>query len=493
MWSTDLLPLMQHGGVDLALDDEYVAQFLILATEPHRSPYRNIHAVEPGHLAVFREGRVVRNTWYWKSDPANEIRYANDREYEEQFFALVRQSVKARLRSDGPIWGDLSGGLDSSSIVCMADQIMAQDCVDCPRLDTWTAVNGESILTNELPYVRLVEKKRGRTGHHIHEDELWFKNILEDDYQTLLPNPLLCVPERIGWLNSEMNRAGARVRLSGHGGDHLLGNGGIPAEPADLLRSFHFGRLHDQLRTWSHATKQPYLKILAANALLPLLPHALRQPWESKRNLTDSLPDAFLSRFSPRLFRTYPPDPFGNKLPSRRERVRHMLAAIRTTAAGIHPGFSQFEVRYPYLDRRLVEWLLAIPSFQIQRSGEIRSLMKRAFQNLLPPLIGKRVTKGSIDEAICRQLNVAWKDVEEVLQTGRLARQGYFEKTFMQDAAKSVAHGGSMTRVVFIRLLAIELWLRTLERKRFWPMPLAPRANPRPAATEVRQISFAKE
>jgi asparagine synthase (glutamine-hydrolysing) len=174
MWSTDLLPLMQHGGVDLALDDDYIAQFLVLSIEPHRTPYRNVRSVEPGHVVAFRDGKLRKNTWYWKPDPAKDIRYKTDREYEENFYALFRQSVKARLRSDGPVWADLSGGLDSSSIVCMADEIMTQETVDCPRLDTYTAINGKSILTNELPYVTLVEQLRGRSGFHLREDDLWF-------------------------------------------------------------------------------------------------------------------------------------------------------------------------------------------------------------------------------------------------------------------------------------------------------------------------------
>ena len=75
-------------------------------------------------------------TKYWDFDPGKRIRYRTDAEYEEHFRTALATAVQRRLRSDRPVLAELSGGMDSSSIVCMADIVIAQGQAQCPRLDT---------------------------------------------------------------------------------------------------------------------------------------------------------------------------------------------------------------------------------------------------------------------------------------------------------------------------------------------------------------------
>ena len=78
-----------------------------------------------------------------------------------------REAVRRRLRSDSPILAELSGGMDSSSIVCMADTIIARGNAETPRLDTLSYYDDSEPNWNERPYFTKVEEKRGRTGCHI--------------------------------------------------------------------------------------------------------------------------------------------------------------------------------------------------------------------------------------------------------------------------------------------------------------------------------------
>jgi len=62
---------------------------------------------------------------YWDFDPSKKICYHTDAEYEEHFRAVFGTAVRRNLRSDRPVLADLSGGMDSSSIVCVADLVIA--------------------------------------------------------------------------------------------------------------------------------------------------------------------------------------------------------------------------------------------------------------------------------------------------------------------------------------------------------------------------------
>jgi asparagine synthase (glutamine-hydrolysing) len=75
-------------------------------------------------------------TKFWDFDPAKSTRYRTDAEYEEHFRDVFAQAVGRRLRSDSPVLAELSGGMDSSSIVCMADEIARHEPGGARRVET---------------------------------------------------------------------------------------------------------------------------------------------------------------------------------------------------------------------------------------------------------------------------------------------------------------------------------------------------------------------
>src|SRR5207245_4201132 len=98
-------------------------------------PYVGIHSVPPSSSVLLRPGKhTIRK--YWDFDPGKRIRYRTDGEYEEHFRAVFAEAVRRRLRSDSPILAELSGGMDSSSVVCMADTIIARGDTETLLLDT---------------------------------------------------------------------------------------------------------------------------------------------------------------------------------------------------------------------------------------------------------------------------------------------------------------------------------------------------------------------
>ncbi len=103
---------------------------------------------------------------YWRFSPKSRIRYKTDAEYEEHFRDLFRRAVRRRLRSDSPVLAELSGGLDSSAIVCMADNILAHERAHTPRIDTPSYYDLSEPMGDDFFYFTKVEAKRGRAGFH---------------------------------------------------------------------------------------------------------------------------------------------------------------------------------------------------------------------------------------------------------------------------------------------------------------------------------------
>ena len=135
-WSTILDPLVLFADKSLSLNEEYIAGwFTPIFAAAHLTPYVGIDSVPPSSCVVLQPGKRV--IWkYWDFSTSTKLRYSTDAEYEEHFRAVFGKAVQRRLRSHRPILAELSGGMDSSSIVCMADTIIARGDAGTPRVDT---------------------------------------------------------------------------------------------------------------------------------------------------------------------------------------------------------------------------------------------------------------------------------------------------------------------------------------------------------------------
>jgi asparagine synthase (glutamine-hydrolysing) len=118
---------------------------------------------------------------------------------------------------------ELSGGMDSSSIVCMADALMARGFAETRRLDTVSYFDNSETNWNDSPFFAKVEEQRGRAGRHVALDfrEQWRPSF---DHRHFAATPGSGVRINDNSRYHECLRSGEyRVLLQGVGGDEVLG------------------------------------------------------------------------------------------------------------------------------------------------------------------------------------------------------------------------------------------------------------------------------
>ena len=164
-WSTYLESLILGRGLR-ELNQEFVACYLAGRPIGDLTPYQGINAVTPSHYFIFRHGKLVRRSnWQWMI--TSTIRYKTDAEYEEHFRSLFRQSVERRTGPGAAILAQLSGGMDSTSIVCMSDELRASSNPPGRPIDSISYYDDSEPSWNERFYFSLVEGARGRIGIHV--------------------------------------------------------------------------------------------------------------------------------------------------------------------------------------------------------------------------------------------------------------------------------------------------------------------------------------
>jgi asparagine synthase (glutamine-hydrolysing) len=459
-WSSDLTPLVLLSGDSFHIDDDYIAGYFGHDPEGHLTPYREIREVPPGQFVRIRNNSV-RVERFWKFNPGSRIRYKTDAEYEEHFCHVFRQSVRRRLRSDCPILAELSGGLDSSSIVCMADDVLAKEGGTNLRLDTLSYYDKTEPQGDDWIYFKKVEEYRKKTGYHIDASRVGSPGPPESEF-----NPL---PGHFGSgrdLESEradvVRAGGYRVVLSGIGGDEFLG--GIPnpsAQLADLIVQFRWLNLAKQLWAWSLVKRRP-LTHLFWNAAMELLPSSVGR-YATKQAQPEAWINQSFAEQTHLAIRLIDVDEhFGFWLPTRRSSIGLVLLMANKLAKWPSSKLQPEEPRYPYLDQQLMEFILSVPASQLLRPGDRRSLMRRSLAGLVPHEILSRRTKQFGARTPVLELQKHPDQIKSAFRSSLSSRLGYVEESRFLDELQAVRNGKGSHMVRLLRAISLEFWLRDL-------------------------------
>ncbi|HEU4692440.1 MAG TPA: asparagine synthase-related protein, partial [Vicinamibacterales bacterium] len=142
----------RHPAMSSRLCDEAIGDFLLfgVCAEPSQTSFASISRVPPAHhFSYSLETDAVQVNRYWTLDVREPVRYADPREYVEQFSHLLGVAVADRVRG-GPVGVLMSGGLDSSSVTATAARVLGPAARD--RLRAFTFAYDTLMEDKERPF-----------------------------------------------------------------------------------------------------------------------------------------------------------------------------------------------------------------------------------------------------------------------------------------------------------------------------------------------------
>ncbi len=491
-WSTNLDVLVLFARRTFKICEEYIAGWFACLPAAHLTPYVGIYAVPPSSSVVLRLGQHIVSK-YWDFDPSKTISYRTDAEYEDHFRSVFATAVRRRLRSDRPVLAELSGGMDSSSIVCMADTIIARGEAEAPRLDTISYYDDFDSDFNERPYFAKVEEKRGRTGYHINlgaqretkESEVDSRNSFffgcECDGLVASPNYKGAFwPKLLKHYAPYIRSQGYRVTLSGVAGENPTG-GFVPTprpELQDLLARARFFALVRQLNAWAVKMRTSRL-LLLWQAIRGFFTYSLTFPGAPKYTGAAFWFHPSFVRRNRDAFYGYPSKVklFG-ALPSFQNQL-YLLNFERRLMAHYDLGSELLsEIRYPYLDRDLLEFSFAIPPEQIVGVGKRRFLMKRALVGIVPDELLNRKRRAAVTQKPERDTSTEWSSFEDIGPWVLSSSLDIVDQNLFLEALQKARGADAVPEDSLKRTMFLEFWLRHVVNKGVLTMPSMSRKRP---------------
>jgi asparagine synthase (glutamine-hydrolysing) len=470
LFASDMQPLFEAPQVErkpnlpligLQLSDSFGDQ--------EQTRYANVFRLPPRSILIVRNG-IRTKRMYWDVDPVRTIRYRSDAEYAEHFLSIFQESVRSQVRSRGKVGARLSGGLDSSSIVCVAQKLFRENSIPNPGFESFSNVF-DGLACDERTYIHDVVEKCGvKANYFSYAAKPQIGDFSEvSRYPDVLYHPvvLMNVP-----LYRAMQASGVHVVLDGTGGDELLAAG--CEHLTDLVSAGRFRETWTQARFASTATQTPIFKLLFNYGLIPFIPNALKPILRPIHRLARRHKPYQYVR--PEFLRSVG---LGNR-PGRRavkrgfptrsqERIYEGLfwgwnATVALELMDLFTSRFSLEFRYPFFDRRLIEFLLAIPAEQQWRQDQTKFILRTAMKGILPESVRQRRGKAEFSPVMNAEMTGSLSvRMDEIFDNSVMAEWGILDSLKLVELNRQYQRAPTARDAGQLSfLLGLELWFRSV-------------------------------
>lgn len=419
----------------------------------------NIFQLRGGQIAevAINDPSPKVNVTYWYQLKAKKW-MGTDKDAINRFEELFTDSIRLRLRSDVPVGSCLSGGLDSSSIVCIMSQLLKNElhkglititsCFEEKRFDEWEYAKAVVEQTEAKSYKTFPTVER-----------------LQDELDKLIwhmDEPFGSSSQFSQWsVFAEAARAGLKVMLDGQGADEQLAGYGGNDEPL----------YSGLLKEWSW---------------LPLL-----NEWKSYKNANGYLPKAQIigafhrayPGFLPKYFKKFsrrgffpdwlhmPDKSYRFPLPASTSLQESM---IQQTLSSSLPALLRYEdrnsmafsieSRVPFLDYRFVEFTLGLPEHLVYKNGLRKVILRKAMQKTLPEKVNQRRDKMGFvtpEESWLKETAKDWF-YNNIMQAVT-ENPDIFNESLIKTMTQDIVKGKSSFNFTLWRILCFGRWIKSLK------------------------------
>ena len=472
VFGSEIKSILLHPSVPKEFNEAELPNYLNWCmTSRRESLFKGIKKLSAGCSLKLKSNGEINIHRYW-SPVSSFTSYNNlsENEITNEILRLLRLSIKDRMMSDVPFGVFLSGGIDSSLNVALMAELM-----DRP-VDTFTVGFKELEKYNELKYARIISDRYKTNHHEILIDEKDSFNVLQDlTWFEDEPNgDPVCIP--LFFLSKLTRDSGTTVIQVGEGSDELFIGYPWMMREYKFYHSYWkwFVSLPQSVRKSIYNISSPFLKSTGKYGQLDYIRRGTfnnEQYWAGMPIFTPVQQESLLKKQFHKLINNTPeyisevhqealsqkPDMdylqriFYVELAQRLSEILLM----RVDKIGMAHSI---EARVPFLDYRLIEFVMSIPSqMKIPDQKTTKYLLKKAVAPILPNEIINRPKQG-FWAPVNEWLKYQWYDYAYDKVIGSKLINEYFDTDYLSKLFKNHQSGKSNNGLKLFQLLELSLW-----------------------------------
>ncbi|MEE3000823.1 MAG: asparagine synthase (glutamine-hydrolyzing) [Pseudomonadota bacterium] len=442
IFASEYKALFAINGISANYDEERILRFLFHPTQglddDVQTCFEHIKQLPSGHyLKLDVKTLNVSITRYWDITPDDEFAKITEPEAQEYFRFLLTDSIKLRMRSDVPLGSCLSGGLDSSAIVCLAHELReSNQSYDVftgrfpgSNVDEWNWAKKIISATSAISHVvsPQVEDFHKDLGNFIWHNEL----------------PVGSTSQYAQWSVFRLaKQAGITVLLDGQGGDELLG--GYEQYFQKYLASIGYHNTSERKKIKARYPLALLTRSQNANQYLPQkFRHFLAGITGKGSDFSFGLEQKHASNLHRKLSSAPPgADQFHPLAATLYQEMLYTHLPVLLRYGDRNSMAHSREVRLPFCDHRLAEFTFSLPAGYLMGGAETKRLLRGAMKGVLPEEIRKRWDKQGFipPQAKWFQENLA-EYAENVINDPDFEQSGVWRKRWWLDVLKRFNSG----------------------------------------------------
>ncbi len=402
IFASELKTIVELRELPVELNESKFGDWMYRIQDLHNPTdtlFMNVKRLMPAHFGLVTLNTLqVEQYWVLKRNQAIEL--SNDNAYAEKFKELIVQSVECRMRTRYNIGATLSGGLDSSSIACIAAKKLSKEEKLLYTASSTLTNNWKGIEEDEKQFINEVlkqEKNIESTFVTILENN-FFKSLNDNLCKTFFPvNPFYDMDNAL--VNDLKKQNNVRLILSGFMGDMAVSqkaNNLIPQliNEGKILKAVNL--IKKRLKVGSS-----YLNLIK-EITTPIIPQFLIYIYRlTKKNNSNTQSD---SRFNESFIRKHNLDAIYKKKLAKEGSTLSIHANIKLAIDCCVSNFEEMNIlhahfaveeNFPFADIRLIDFLMKMPIEYFQMNGWKRGLIRHSMNKILPEKIQKRSDKSA--------------------------------------------------------------------------------------------------
>jgi asparagine synthase (glutamine-hydrolysing) len=401
LFSSELRILKQICPWHPEVDEEFLHDTLVSAvSDKHLTAFRSIYRMPPACHIIYRNDKII-HTKYWKPALDRFVKLHNPQDYGEMLKEQIMRSVNARIKGTEIVGAELSGGLDSSLIACIAQDQCNSLNLPFYALSNVLPYDYSGGLKDEREFIKTIIESRKMLWIEISDTPHSIIDILAQ--QLYIQGSF--VQQRFGILNQELYKSaslkGIRVLLSGFGGDEMI-SASIAAPWYDMITDHCWKPFFTYLFFERNPLKSSLkaLRLIVKYAFWDFLfsgkPAGIPDPnLETKRFMNLAINRLYTEKNQLYYRFLEKRSHFPQKYLSQRQfqHLDHPHLPQRLEYCYSSAAFHNIQYRYPLLDTRVIEAYLSIPANVRYGADGKRTIFRMAMKGIVPETICQRDDK----------------------------------------------------------------------------------------------------